>query len=99
MKRFTTLVLALALLVPACASALTGQSYATFIENYDANVTFINQNDNRHLLPLLLSERKSTQNDMTRIYRDLARVSLFRTESEFQQFRRRKSESLLNERK
>lgn len=70
MKRFTTLVLALALLVPACASALTGQSYATFIENYDANVTFINQNDNRHLLPLLLSARKSTQND-GRVYYDL----------------------------
>jgi len=70
MKRLTALVLTLALLAPACAFALTGQSYAKFDEYYKADITFINDNDSRFLLPMILSQRKSTEND-GRIYYDL----------------------------
>lgn len=70
MKRLTALVLACALLVPACAFALTGQNYTAFDESYKANVAFINENDNRHLLPMVLSQRKSQEND-GRMYYDL----------------------------
>jgi len=70
MKRLTALVIVLALLTPACAFALTGQTYAKFDEYYKADVTFINENDSRFLLPMILSQRKSSQND-GRVYYDL----------------------------
>ena len=69
MKRMLALTLAL-MLLPAAALALTGQSYPAFSESYQANVAFINDNDNRHLLPMVLSQRQSTQND-GRIFYDL----------------------------
>ena len=70
MKRILSITVALVLLLPACALALTGQSYQTFSDYYKANVTFINENDNRHLLPMVLSQRNSTEND-GRVYYDL----------------------------
>lgn len=70
MKRLTALVLTLALLTPECAFALTGQTYAKFDEYYKADVTFINDNDSRFLLPMILSQRNSSQND-GRMYYDL----------------------------
>ena len=70
MKRMLSFTLALVLLLPACALALTGQNYQTFSEYYKANVTFINENDNRHLLPMVLSQRNSTENN-GRVFYDL----------------------------
>lgn len=70
MKRILLFAAALVLLLPACALALTGQNYETFNEYYKADVTFINENDSRHLLPLVLSQRNSTEND-GRVYYDL----------------------------
>ena len=74
MKRRITpalaLALALALFLPMSALALTGQAYQTFADYYKADVTFINDNDSRHLMPMLLSQRSSEQND-GRIYYDL----------------------------
>jgi len=70
MKRLSAVLVALALLLPTCALALNGQTYTKFDEYYKADVTFINDNDNRHLLPMVLSQRKSTAND-GRIYYDL----------------------------
>ena len=60
-KRLTALLLllALGLLLPVGALALTGQSYDTFETYYKANVEFINANAGRHLLPMVLSQRKS----------------------------------------
>lgn len=60
-KRLTALLLplALGLLLPVGALALTGQSYDTFETYYKANVEFINTNAGRHLLPMVLSQRKS----------------------------------------
>ena len=52
MKRILTLLCLVLLLAPAGALALTGQNYKTFETYYSANVDFINQNDNRHLLPM-----------------------------------------------
>ena len=70
MKRITAVLLALILLLPACAFALTGQTYATFSDNYKTDITFINDNTNRHLLPMVLSQRSSQQNDGL-VYYDL----------------------------
>jgi len=70
MKRIVLLAAVMMLLLPACALALTGQNYETFSEYYKADVTFINENDNRHLLPMVLSQRSSTEND-GRTYYDL----------------------------
>lgn len=70
MKRITAVLIVFALFLPTCAFALTGQSYATFSDYYKANVTFINDNDNRHLLPMVLSQRNSTMDD-GRVYYDL----------------------------
>ena len=70
MKRLLAFALFCALLLPAAALALTGQSYTTFVTYYKDNVHFINENDNRHLLPMVLSQRSSGDND-GRIYYDL----------------------------
>ncbi len=63
MKRILFFAIALLFLLPASAFALTGQSFPTFETYYQADVTFINDNDNRHLLPMVLSQRSSGTND------------------------------------
>jgi len=40
----------------ATASPYTGQSYDAFSRYYKENISFINDNDNRHLLPLALAK-------------------------------------------
>ncbi len=70
MKRILALLCIVLLLAPAGALALTGQNYKTFQTYYTANVDFINKNDNRHLLPMLLSQRNSGKDD-GRTYYDL----------------------------
>jgi len=70
MQRLLALALALILLLPATALALTGQRYETFNAYYKENVTFINENDNRHLLPMVLSQTQSQQAD-GRIYYEI----------------------------
>ncbi len=68
MKRWLAALAALALSLPTCALAITGQSYATFQEYYKANVTFINKNDNRHLMPMVLSQSKDGQDGSSTQY-------------------------------
>ncbi|MDD3213337.1 MAG: hypothetical protein PHY64_06675 [Eubacteriales bacterium] len=68
MKRITALTLILVLLLPACALALNGQSYDTFAAYYQEDVTFINDNDSRHLLPLVLSQRSGGAGDSHTYY-------------------------------
>ncbi|MCL1855532.1 MAG: hypothetical protein FWF86_07345 [Clostridia bacterium] len=51
-----SLLLAGILGVEAAASPRTGQSYDTFFRYYQENISFINNNDNRHLLPLALAK-------------------------------------------
>lgn len=68
MKRIVIAVLALWLMLPACAFALTGQSYTAFETLYKANVSFINENVGRHLLPMVLSQRASDQKDGRVVY-------------------------------
>jgi hypothetical protein len=63
MKKWLAALAALALGLPTCALAMTGQSYATFQDYYKADVTFINQNDNRRLMPMVLSQSKDGQDD------------------------------------
>ena len=70
MKRILALLCIALLLAPAGALALTGQNYKTFQTYYNANVDFINKNDNRHLMPMLLSQRNSSKDD-GRTYYDL----------------------------
>ncbi len=70
MRKFFALALLTALLLPACALALTGQPYDTFAAYYKEDVSFINENDNRHLLPMVLSQRNGGGDD-THAYYDL----------------------------
>ncbi len=63
MKRITALLLVLFLFAPACALALTGQSYATFDSYYQEDVSFINKYAGRHMLPMVLSKSNSTSGD------------------------------------
>jgi len=59
------LLLPLALFASAFAEtpAISGQSYLTFSRYYQANVDFINKNDNRHLLPLVIANRGNASGD------------------------------------
>ena len=59
MKRFVWRLAAALLLIvwfPAGAFALTGQSYSTFETYYKEDISYINENTGRHLLPRDLSE-------------------------------------------
>ena len=71
MKRWLVYLLVICVCLPLSgALALTGQSYDAFSQSYKDNVSFINNNDNRHLLPMVLSQRKSSSDD-GRVYYDL----------------------------
>lgn len=52
----------------ASASTFSGQSYATFAEFYQEDISFINKNDSRHLLPLVIAKRNSDLEDGRLIY-------------------------------
>lgn len=47
---------------------VSGQKYETFAQYYKDNVSFINTNDSRHLLPLVLAKRDSENNDGRLVY-------------------------------
>ena len=60
MKRLLALACALCLcLTPLSALALTGQSFDTFEQYYGENITFINENDNRHLMAMVIAKSTS----------------------------------------
>ena len=68
MKRINRMLcLILLLALPARALALNGQTYDVFKQYYEENVTFINENDNRHLLPLQFSKQKTGVDTQQRI--------------------------------
>lgn len=63
------ILLLLGLCSPAQAATLSGQAYETFAAYYTENVTFINDNTGRHLLPLTISSSKSEDGDGRMYYR------------------------------
>ena len=54
----------------ACAQTVTGLTYDMFMESYAQNLDFINDNANRHLLPLIPSKRDAGWGD-GREYREI----------------------------
>ncbi|MEG0493581.1 MAG: hypothetical protein RR696_10305 [Clostridia bacterium] len=64
------LLLFLSTFTAAYADALSGQRYDVFLQYYDENFAFIDENDNRHLLPLVIAKRNSDEND-GRLYYEL----------------------------
>lgn len=71
MRRVTCLVivLILGLCNTAIGATISGQAYETFATYYTENVTFINDNTGRHLLPLTISSSKSEDGDGRMYYR------------------------------
>lgn len=71
MRRVTCLVfvLILGLCGTAMGATISGQAYETFAAYYTENVTFINDNTGRHLLPLTISSSKSEDGDGRMYYR------------------------------
>lgn len=71
--RFRVLALLLgALLAPAWnaagASTLSGQGYALFTQYYKEDITFINTNGNRHLIPLSIAKTSNGQDGQPIVY-------------------------------
>ncbi len=71
-KKMLCLACVLGLTIPAATArgVVAGQSYATFYKYYQEDVSFINDNDNRHLLPLVITRQVSQLED-GRIFYDL----------------------------
>ncbi len=69
MKRILALLLVF-VLMQSCAAAqeLTGQRYTTFVEYYSQNITFLNDNTGRHMLPLVIASSQSDARDGRMIY-------------------------------
>ncbi len=69
MKRILALLLVF-VLMQSCAAAqeLTGQRYSTFVEYYSQNITFLNDNTGRHMLPLVIASSQSDERDGRMIY-------------------------------
>lgn len=63
LKRSFCLALALFLALPAAglSASVSGQSYTLFTQFYKENIAFINDNDNRHLLPLVIASRQNEE--------------------------------------
>ncbi len=64
MRRAAAIVLcALCLFAAASGEGISGQHIDTFIEYYKESLDFINDNDGRHLLPLIISTAASDKED------------------------------------
>lgn len=65
MRRYFFLFLTLILLIAlgADAESVTGLQYDSFLATYAENLDFINDNANRHLLPLIPAKRDAGWND------------------------------------
>jgi len=70
LRKFTALLLLACLcLMPLCVSfAISGMTYKDFMESYSENVQFINQCENRHMLPLVVASATSGQGDGRMLY-------------------------------
>lgn len=53
----------------ALGQAISGQAYETFASYYEDDINFINQNANRHLLPLAIATSKSETGDGRMYYK------------------------------
>ena len=49
-------------------TALSGRSYADFAQSYQENIAFINENDGRHMLPLVIAGNRSDVNGARMLY-------------------------------
>ncbi len=76
------LLLVCAMLVCAPAAmgdTLNGRQYEAFLQSYEENIAFINQNTGRHLLPLVLTRGESNEDGGHRayeLYGDVLRVTV-----------------------
>ncbi|MDD3334359.1 MAG: hypothetical protein PHI98_02470 [Eubacteriales bacterium] len=52
----------------ALGATLSGISYNSFLASYEENITFINENTGRHLLPLGITKRDSGEGDGRTVY-------------------------------
>lgn len=70
------MILLLLLLLPAAArgEGVSGQAYRTFEEYYKDDLVFINENANRHLLPLVIASSSSQVGDGRKFYQILGDV-------------------------
>lgn len=73
MRRILSAVVVTAVLVAVVMGAATatsprGQSYETFLQYYRDGIQFINDNDSRHLLPLVIASRESEEGDGRLVY-------------------------------
>ena len=73
-KRLLILLLCLLLPLSAAGDVVSGQSYQTFETYYKDDLIFINENANRHLLPLVIASSASEVGDGRKFYQILGDV-------------------------
>ena len=76
---FCCLLASLACLSRASAATISGRGYEDFEASYADNLTFINENTGRHLLPLVLAKGDANADGGHRMYEllgDVLRVSI-----------------------
>lgn len=81
MKRILlcTLLLLVLTAISTSALAISGQPYETFLDYYEDDLEFINENANRHLLPLVVAKRDSDERDgriLYEIYGDVLSLTI-----------------------
>lgn len=76
MRRLYALCILTALLLaaPGAHASGSGQRYDDFVASYSENLSFINENTGRHLLPLVLAKGSSDADGGHRIYQILGDV-------------------------
>lgn len=68
MRRFLAFLTVLSLFTGFSSAALADQSYDGFIEAYAENLTFINENTGRYLLPLVITKTGANEGGGHRVY-------------------------------
>lgn len=74
-----TLLLLVLTAISTSALAISGQPYETFLDYYEDDLEFINENANRHLLPLVVAKRDSDERDgriLYEIYGDVLSLTI-----------------------
>ena len=73
-KTINLLLICLVCIIPQFALAMTGMSFETFERNYAENITFINDNTGRHILPLVFASADGENTDGKKRYAILGDV-------------------------
>lgn len=74
MRKLLCMVFLLLLPAAALAQGARGQQIDVFLAYYEENVSFINQNTGRHLLPLVFASSKSQEGDGRMVYQSFGDV-------------------------